>query len=60
MNIKLTLTPDQAENLADFIDIHFLSEIRENEDIDNLEYVCDMCEIYRKLKAAIRRSDKHG
>lgn len=46
----ITLTKTQAENLLEFIDIYFINSIRDDEEVDNMDYLCDMCDVYKKLK----------
>lgn len=48
----ISFTKSQCKNLADFIEFNLLSAIREDEDIDNILWVSDMCESYRKLRDA--------
>lgn len=48
MNIELTNS--QVENLMEFFEFEFIDSIRNNTDIDNMDYLVDMCEIYKKLK----------
>lgn len=56
--VAIYLTKEQCRNLADFIDIHLLGEIRENMDIDNLLWVKDMVDAYVVLQA--NGEDKDG
>lgn len=51
--IQLTLTNSEAKNLMEFIQYEFIDSIREDEEIDNIEYVCDICRAYSKLKHKI-------
>lgn len=48
MNIELTNS--QCNNLATFIDLYLLTEIRDNEDLDNLDYLADMLDAYKKFR----------
>ena len=32
--------------------MNFLPSIRNNEDIDNMDYICNICDIYRNLTKA--------
>ena len=63
MNIKLTKS--QIENLIEFFELEFIDSIRNDADIDNIEYICEMCEIYRTLQTALKErnneisNDKH-
>ena len=47
--ISFEITKGQIESLIDFIDLHFIPSIRNNEYIDNMDYICNMCDIYRNL-----------
>ena len=49
---KIELTKSQIENLKDFFDYEFINGIRNDTEIDNMSYLVDMCEIYKKLKEA--------
>jgi len=44
--IELNLDKEDCKNLADFIDEAFFSIIRENEDIDNIEWVRSILNAY--------------
>lgn len=48
----ISFTKSQCKNLADFIEFNLLSVIREDKDIDNILWACDMCEAYQKLRNA--------
>ena len=47
--MKLELTPSQAENLMVFIEDHLIRDIREDPEIDCMDWLADMCEIWREL-----------
>lgn len=49
-DILILLTKSQAENLMDFFEMSFISMIRDVDEIDNMMYLVDMCEIYKQLK----------
>ena len=49
---KIELSESQVENLKEFFEFNFIDYIRTDTEIENLDYVVDMCEIYTKLKAA--------
>lgn len=51
--VQLTLTKSEVRSLIDFIKYDFISSIRKDEELDNIEYVCDICRAYRKLKYKI-------
>ena len=48
MTIELTNT--QVDNLIEFFELGFIDYIKADPDLDNLDYLVDMCEIYTKLK----------
>lgn len=52
MNISLTIS--QIENLKEFIEFEFIGSIRDDEDID---YIVDMMDTYKKLKEALANSN---
>ena len=51
----LNLTFSQVENLAEFFEFYFIDSIRDDTEMDNINYVVDMCEIYSKLKEHIEK-----
>ena len=46
----INITRDQAISLLDFIEFNFINSIRDDPDCDSMEYVCNICEIYKKIK----------
>lgn len=50
--MKVELTKSQITNLVSFIQYNFIEEIRNNDDIDNINYLVDMCDAYKVLKEA--------
>ena len=50
--ISFDITKGQIASLIDFIDLHFIPSIRNDEDIDNMDYICNICDIYRNLTKA--------
>ena len=44
------LTVDEASELAEFLDMELISTIREDEGIDNIDWVVTMETVYKKLK----------
>ena len=47
---NLKLTNSQVENLIDFFEVAFIQNIRDDEALDNINYLVDMCDIYKQLK----------
>lgn len=54
--MKVELTKSQCKNLADWIDIHLLEAIRDDEDIDNLLWVKDMILAWEALEKAAKEA----
>jgi len=50
------LSKTQCKNLADFIDLYLLTEIRDNDELDNLDYLRDMLDAQDRLKEASIKS----
>ena len=50
--ISFDISKGQIESLIEFIDLNFLPSIRNDEDIDNMDYICNICDIYRNLTKA--------
>ncbi len=48
--MKIELTDSQVDNLMEFFEFEFIDSVRNNTDIDNMNYLVDMCDIYKKLK----------
>ena len=57
---KIELSASQVNNLIKFFEFSFIDLIRDDREIDNIEYLCDMCEIYTKLKAAQKEVGRDG
>lgn len=49
-DILILLTKSQAENLMEFFEVAFIPMVRDTPEIDNLDYVADMCEAYKEIK----------
>lgn len=52
MNDYMQITKDEAESLLDFIELDFIEGVR-HDDCDNIEYVANICSIWRKAKNLI-------
>lgn len=46
----IDLTESQCKNLCDFIEFNVFDYIRNDTDIDNIDWIVDMMEAYKKLK----------
>ena len=50
--MKIELSKSQITNLANFIEFNLIDEIRNDDEIDNINYLVDMCDAYKVLKEA--------
>ena len=48
--MQIELTESQFKNVADFIEMYIFGAIREDTDIDNIEWLLDMCKAYEVLR----------
>lgn len=46
----IKLTDSQVENLIEFFEFEFIPSIQRNPDCDNINYLVEMCDIYKQLK----------
>lgn len=51
--MKVELTKSQCNNVADFIEMYIFRSIREDMDIDNIEYLRDMLDAEKALRKAV-------
>ena len=56
--MKIELTKDQCKNLALFIEINLLHDIRSDPEMDNLDYLRDMLNIQQMCREAAKHGDK--
>lgn len=49
---NIELSESQCKNVADFIEFNFFQMIREDDDIDNFNYIVDMVNAYQVLRGA--------
>ena len=47
---KIELTKGQCESLMEFIDFTLIPSLRQDPDIDNLQYVINICDAYKVFK----------
>lgn len=52
--VSVNLTKIQCKHLAEYIEINFIYYLRQDEEIDNIYYLADMCEAYKKLMEAAK------
>ena len=46
----IKLTDPQVVNFVEFFEFEFIPSVQRNTDCDNINYLVDMCDIYKKLK----------
>lgn len=51
--MKIELTKSQCENVADFIEVYIFQAIRDDTDMDNIEYLRDMLDAEKALRKAV-------
>ena len=49
---KIELTKGQCESLVEFVEWEFIPSLRNDPDIDNLQYVINICDAYKVFKEA--------
>lgn len=49
----IELSESQCKNLAEFIEFNIFRVIREDVDIDNVEWMIDMMDAYKKLRKGV-------
>ena len=52
-NVTITMPKGVAEALADFIEFDIFDRIRNDVDIDNINWLCCICDAYRELRKAV-------
>ena len=50
--LNVVLTKSQVDNLVEFIELNFIQSIRDDTDIDNIDYVVDMMDALKTLRLA--------
>lgn len=55
--MKLDITKSQAESLLKFIEIEFIDSVRNDEGIDNMQYVVNICDVYKELKQKVGEAE---
>ena len=48
--LELNIEKEDAKNLAEFIEIYFFQNIRDDEDMDNIEYIRSLLRCLDELK----------
>ena len=50
--LDVALTKSQVDNLIEFVEINFIKSIRDDTDIDNIDYIEDMMDALKTLRLA--------
>ena len=50
---KIELTKSQCASLVNFIDFAFIPSLRQDPDLDNLQYVINICDAYKVFKEVV-------
>lgn len=50
--LNVALTKSQVDNLIEFIELNFIPSIRDDTDIDNIDYIEDMMDALKTLRLA--------
>lgn len=51
--IDVKLSSSQVRNLIEWFELEFINYVRKDVEIENLEYLVSMCDIYCELKRAL-------
>jgi hypothetical protein len=52
MNVSVRMTSEQLDSLIKLFDDHFVGAIRSNETVQDMAYICEMADLYNRLKKA--------
>ena len=55
--VTLNIDKHTCENIADFLELYFFQNIREDEDMDNIEYVHDLIHAIGELRRVATSGD---
>lgn len=50
--LNVALTKSQVDNLVEFVELNFIQSIRDDTDVDNIDYVVDMMDALKTLRLA--------
>ena len=48
-----SISYEEAISLADFIQFSFIKSIKDDVDVDNINYIANICSVYRKCQDII-------
>ena len=52
--IEIKLTESEVENLLSFFEFEFIPSIQRDDEIDNINYLVEMCDVYKKLRDGLK------
>lgn len=55
--VTLNLTESAAESLLEFIELEFIPSLHRDSEWDNMDYLVNMCDIYKELKKSVCITD---
>ena len=55
--LPVEFTKSQIDSLVEFIELFFIDSIRNDEEVDNIDYIIDMMEALKKLRAVANEFD---
>ncbi len=56
INVSVRMTLPQLESLIKLFDDHFVGAVRAGENAKDMAYICEMVDIYNKLKKAQQKA----
>lgn len=48
--MKIELTKEEVNVLTDYIEFYLITNIRQDTDLDGINWLCNLCSAYKKLK----------
>lgn len=48
--LNVALTKSQVDNLVEFVELNFIQSIRDDTDVDNIDYIVDMMDVLKTLR----------
>ena len=48
--LNVALTQSQVDNLVEFVELNFIQSIRDDTDVDNIDYIVDMMDALKTLR----------
>ena len=58
MSKNITITPSEAVSLADFIQLNLIDVIRNDVEIDSIEWIYNLINVYKKCSGDIPCTDE--